>query len=89
MMLLALVLLNIIYPGRIMPGKECDFPSRKQRKAEGKNNVKGRAGQSGGALPLYDTARVSSLGEGVRLNPTYPKIGEETRTVGYVTEFER
>jgi hypothetical protein len=31
-MLLALVALNVIHPGRIMPGKESDMPSRKARK---------------------------------------------------------
>jgi hypothetical protein len=32
-MLLALVALNIIHPGRIMPGNESDMPSRKARKS--------------------------------------------------------
>ncbi|KAJ5107809.1 hypothetical protein N7456_004484 [Penicillium angulare] len=31
-MLIALVLLNIVHPGRLMPGKDSDMPSRKQRK---------------------------------------------------------
>jgi hypothetical protein len=31
-MLIALVLLNAVHPGRIMPGKDSDMPSRKQRK---------------------------------------------------------
>ena len=31
-MLLALVLLNIVHPGRVMKGKDCDLPSRNQRK---------------------------------------------------------
>lgn len=35
-MFVALVLLNICHPGRIMPGKESDFPNRKVRKAMGK-----------------------------------------------------
>lgn len=52
-MLFALVLLNFWHPGRIMPGKESDLPSRKQRKAVGKRNVVGRAG-AGAALPLYE-----------------------------------
>jgi hypothetical protein len=34
-MLFALVILNFIHPGRIMPGKESDLPGRKERKAEG------------------------------------------------------
>ena len=32
-MLLALVLLNVVHPGRLMPGEESDIPGRKQRKA--------------------------------------------------------
>lgn len=36
-MLIALVLLNIVHPGYIMPGKEGDFPSRKERKNMFKN----------------------------------------------------
>lgn len=31
-MFVALALLNFVHPGRIMPGKESDMPSRKQRK---------------------------------------------------------
>ena len=31
-MFIALVLLNIVHPGKVMPGKESDFPSRKERK---------------------------------------------------------
>jgi hypothetical protein len=34
-MLCSLVILNVIHPGRIMPGKESDLPSRKERKVEG------------------------------------------------------
>ena len=40
-----------------MPGKEADFPSRKQRKAAGKNGIMGRAAAGGGngyGLPLYE-----------------------------------
>lgn len=31
-MLAALVLLNLVHPGVVMPGKECDMPGRKERK---------------------------------------------------------
>ena len=31
-MLIALIIFNIIHPGKIMAGKENDFPSRKERK---------------------------------------------------------
>ena len=43
-----------------MPGKEADFPSRKQRKAAGKNGIMGRAAAGGGngyGLPLYERSR--------------------------------
>ncbi|KAI4244582.1 MAG: hypothetical protein L6R42_010420, partial [Xanthoria sp. 1 TBL-2021] len=38
-MLVALVIFNVVHPGRIMPGKESDFPSRKERKAYFKTNT--------------------------------------------------
>ncbi|KAL8672070.1 MAG: hypothetical protein Q9168_003465 [Polycauliona sp. 1 TL-2023] len=38
-MLLALVIFNVVHPGRIMPGKESDFPSRKERKVHLKANA--------------------------------------------------
>ena len=50
-MLMALVLFNIVHPGRIMPGKEADLPSRKARKQAGKSHVWGRAGQYLGEAP--------------------------------------
>lgn len=51
-MLIALVLFNVVHPGRIMPGTESDFPSRKQRKAAGKDAKWGRASQQeDSALP--------------------------------------
>lgn len=31
-MLIALVIYHVVHPGRIMPGKKSDFPSRKERK---------------------------------------------------------
>jgi hypothetical protein len=41
-MLLALVILIFVHPGRIMPGKEGDLPSRKERKVEGIYSKYGR-----------------------------------------------
>lgn len=38
-MLVALVIFNSVYPGRIMPGKNSDFPKRKERKAYFKTNT--------------------------------------------------
>ena len=88
LMLVALVLFNIVHPGQIMPGKESDFPSRKQRKAVGKKNVKGRMA---GGLPLYASdSDVQSAGmaeEGGR-NPTEPKIDGVAASYGIVREFE-
>ena len=51
-MLAALVLFNVVHPGRIMPGKDSDLPSRKQRKAIGKANMRGR--MAGDSLPVYE-----------------------------------
>ena len=51
-MLVALVLFNIVHPGRIMAGKEADFPSRKVRKAAEKDHQWGRAGQHGGEASM-------------------------------------
>lgn len=31
-MFIALMLFNIVHPGKVMAGKESDFPSRKERK---------------------------------------------------------
>jgi hypothetical protein len=40
-MLLALVVLSFVHPGRIMPGKESNLPSRRERKVEGINRRSG------------------------------------------------
>ena len=50
-MLLALVALNIMHPGRIMPGKKSDMPSHKARK----NGVRSK----------FDAKSSSMLDEGV------------------------
>lgn len=34
-MLCSLVILNLIHPGRVMPGEESNLPSRKERKVQG------------------------------------------------------
>lgn len=52
LMLTALVLFNAVHPGRLMPGPASDFPSRKERKRVGKENVRGRMA---GDLPLYNS----------------------------------
>jgi hypothetical protein len=37
-MLIALIILNVVHPGRLMPGKDGDIPSRKDRKTNGIHN---------------------------------------------------
>ena len=74
MMLFALALLNVVHPGRIMRGKECDFPSRKQRKAAGKDNIRGRAREVGDGLPMHTTMN-GSAGEAGGDNYMYGKVG--------------
>ena len=71
-MLFALVLLNIVHPGRIMPGKESDFPSRKERKAAGKN-IQGRAKRFGVEIPLYETEPSEGPSEQASMKPTSPE----------------
>ena len=88
LMFIALVLFNIVHPGRIMPGKESDFPSRKQRKVIGKKNVRGRMAD---ALPVYEFNNNGHMVEPAaeaEKNPTYPKTDETTVTYGYVRDLE-
>ena len=80
-MLIALVLFNVLHPGQVMPGKEGDFPSRKQRKAIGKENVRGRMANY---LPLYEQSGVQLT----EMDPTHPKNDNTTVTYGSVREFE-
>ena len=67
-MFIALVLYNIFHPGRLMPGKESNLPSRKQRKTWKKEGVTPR-GRAGGdyLLPKYHTP---SEDLGARTPPT-------------------
>ena len=68
-MLVALVLFHIVHPGRIMAGKEADFPSRKQRKAAGKNYLWGRAGLNGGGASMHYTSEAVQLGQQNKFGP--------------------
>lgn len=54
-----------------MPGKESDFPSRKARKAMGKENVKGRMA---GELPLHERG---ASGPGVRTDVEAERDAED------------
>lgn len=57
-MLICLVLFNVAHPGRIMPGKEGDLPSRKARRQAGKSHVWGRGGHHVGEAPLqFDSGK--------------------------------
>ena len=83
-MLIALVLLNVVHPGQVMPGKDSDLPSRKDRKVIGKKNVRGRMA---GELPLYDFAcrtRVAEADLGAERKATYPEVGDKMVSIGYV-----
>ena len=57
MMLIAIALFNVFHPGRLMPGKESDLPSRKVRKAMKKQGQTpgGRMGDY--LLPKYENFR--------------------------------
>ena len=70
-----------------MPGKEADFPSRKQRKAAGKNGFMGRAAGGGNALPLYERSRsVESRGESRGEGNGKTDVG--VISYGYVRDLE-
>ncbi|MCJ1467018.1 hypothetical protein MMC07_005640 [Pseudocyphellaria aurata] len=56
-MLIALVLFNIYHPGRIMPGKESDFPSRKERKRLANRSLENGIALSAGEDPLKNGAQ--------------------------------
>ena len=69
-MLIALILFNIAHPGRIMPGKESDFPNYKERKAfrqQYGRDMHGRGEPCGLPLPLSETSpdheKATKLGE--------------------------
>ncbi|KAL8727510.1 MAG: hypothetical protein Q9181_005682, partial [Wetmoreana brouardii] len=76
-MFLASVVFNIVHPGRIMPGKESDFPGRKERK----NYF--RAGSPGNSLDLLPTtqpAGPTSMPEEIAVQP---KIQDPAPDYGY------
>ena len=56
LMLIALVLFNVLHPGRLMPGKESNLPGRKVRKAMKKQGqtVFGRGAGYQELLPKYE-----------------------------------
>ena len=76
-----------------MPGKEADFPSRKERKAAGKNGIMGRAAGGGTVLPLYERSREDESGlagnesvNGVE-GPMDPKVDAGTVSYGYARDL--
>lgn len=56
-MLIALVLFNVVHPGKIMAGVESDFPTRKERK-----NMAPQTGSNNDmmVLPMTEPAAVTS-----------------------------
>ena len=65
-MFIALALFNIFHPGRLMPGRESNLPSRKERKIlkkEGKR-PQGRMGEDY-FLPKYETASADASRNGL------------------------
>lgn len=77
-MFLALVVFNIVHPGRIMPGKKSDFPSRKERK----NYFKpGGLGSSLDILPTTEPVGSASMPEEVGYQP---KRQDAVPGTGYV-----
>ncbi len=76
-----------------MPGKEADFPSRKQRKAAGKNGIMGRAAGGGSVLPLYERSTDDESGVAGNENvngvvaPTYPKVDAGSVSYGYARDL--
>jgi hypothetical protein len=59
-MFLAVVLLNIFHPGRVLVGPESKFPSRKERKREKKvlkmqKKERKRRAMAGDDIPLQET----------------------------------
>ena len=70
-----------------MPGKEADFPSRKQRKAAGKNGIMGRAAGGGNVLPLYERSRSDESGGNGNWNDN-GKADAGTVSYGYVRDVE-
>ena len=54
---IALILYLVFHPGRLMPGKESDFPSRRERKEISRLMKKGEFGKEDhGLLPVPDSA---------------------------------
>lgn len=61
-MFIALILFNLVHPGKVMPGKEGDFPSRKARKNFNKDSaasggvslLPSNYHQISGTTPAYD-----------------------------------
>ncbi|KAL8702900.1 MAG: hypothetical protein Q9201_003934 [Fulgogasparrea decipioides] len=65
-MFLALVVFNVVHPGRVMPGKESDFPGRKERK----NYFRaGSPGDSSDLLPTIQPAGPASMPEEIAFQP--------------------
>lgn len=71
-MLVAFVLLNVVHPGRIMPGKESDLPSRKDRK----RGILTKSDRYKG-LPVTETMVVQNDKERVSIQNTMMAAGRD------------
>lgn len=78
-MLLALVVYNVVHPGRVMPGKESDFPSRKERKNYFKSNDPENNLQS---LSITQPASSATMPEEYAYQP---KQQQQVPSYGYVS----
>lgn len=77
-MFTALVIYNVIHPGRIMPGKKSDFPSRKERKNYFKRASSGNSFQ---LLPTTQPVEPVSMPEE---GENWPKRQDAIPSTGYV-----
>ncbi|KAL8827466.1 MAG: hypothetical protein Q9170_007006 [Blastenia crenularia] len=79
-MLFALILFNVIHPGRIMPGKQSDFPSRKERKNYFTGNASGSSLQ---VLPSTQPSGPASMPDPYAFQP---KTDHAVTNYGYVRQ---
>ncbi|KAL9087134.1 MAG: hypothetical protein Q9165_006785 [Trypethelium subeluteriae] len=81
-MWLALVLYLVFHPGRLMPGKESDFPSRKERKELSRMMKSGEMGkQEFGLLPVQQPPPVAyePIGAGYARDTSPAPVAKMTR----------
>ncbi|CAF9929851.1 MAG: hypothetical protein HETSPECPRED_007472 [Heterodermia speciosa] len=82
MMMIALLAFNVVHPGRIMAGKEAEFPSRKERKVFFKDGGKGVTGSGNGSELLPTTNAYKPVDGEVQASAGTTK-GEPYKTAYY------